>query len=464
MKSKKDESMISRKDFIRKMGLTSGAALLSPFLDKIIGEAWGYTNTKKRFIIYMHGTAMWPNFVRTNGTGSQFTLPYALEPLNPYKNELNVLRNVYTSVYRNLHGSMYGVLSGFPCLGPPASDNEAYLQARPGAATIDTLLSNELGVGTPHKEMVLGYCRPGQTCLSYGADSVKTPVMNLTSAFETYFSGKQTTSDSESLRNVSVLDFAREDIKRANRGLVGTEKEKFQRFLAAINEIHTRTKVPPAPASGYENYRLPSVGTRGDGVSYPTRHRYNNLNGMEWRTTSGFVGNSYVQADMIALAVASGVTRHATLVSQLGELHQHYIDLGLDISVHEDIAHGIIKNDSTSINRGREIIRYHASVVAKIYKGLKEIPEGNGTAADNTVILWLSDCGGSHHNGHYDGTAFLIGNAGGALKTGQSFDYGYKQYSVAQLLFTISKAIGSQIARVGNGADKGNTVIPGLLT
>ncbi len=461
------KKLIDRREFIRRMGLTSGAFLLSPILYKLIGEAWGATYSQKRFIIYMNGTSMWPQFTQTQGSGANFVLPYALKPLEPYQKDLNVLRNLYCNVYPNLHGNMYGVLSGVPCIGISAGDNEAYLKARPGAATIDTILSQELGGGTRHQEMVLGYVRPGQTCLANGRDNVKTPVMNVSEAFQKFITGNTgaPTVDRNGQIKKSVLDFTKGDIARAQRGLAGSEKGKFEEFLSSVEDLEKRVNLTIPPVAGCGTQSLPTKGTGLNGTNYPINFNYSNLGGMEWLAAPGFIGNSFVQAEMIAMAMGCGVTRHATFVSQLGEIHQYYGDLGMqNVDVHEHINHGILNGKAEWNRPAEDVMRFHASVVARMYERLKATPEGSGTAADNTVILWLSDCGGSHHYGHFDGTAFLLGNAGGALQTGQSLTFGNRQWSISQLLYTIAKAIGSNITQVGDGSNPGSTAIDGLLT
>lgn len=67
----------------------------------------------------------------------------------------------------------------------------------------------------------------------------------------------------------------------------------------------------------------------------------------------------------------------------------------------------------------RGIYAWHANAVARLWERLKAIPEGNGTMADRTLILWFSDAGGNHQNGWRTQPVIIVGNAGGRLRTGR---------------------------------------------
>jgi len=469
--------LLKRREFIQRMGLTTGSFLLNPILDHVIGEAWGQSINTKRLVIYMSGGHMPEQWTGTGGSNPNFTLPYIFSPLDPYKSDMIVLRNLYSTVYPNLHGNLYGTLSGYPAIGVSAGDNFAYLNCRPGGPSFDTLISNELGGGTKHKEMAIGYTRPSQTGLAYGYDQVKPTVMNLTDVFNTYISGPLPGVDNQRAMKMkkSVLDFALGDIQKAYRGLASTEKGKFEQFLASVKEIESSIMVSSGnQAACSSGYKLPSGGVGLDGKSYPIVPTYNNLPNLPWwEGGNGFVGNGFVHADMAALALACGVTRHVTFVSAYHEAHQFYPDIGVPVDIHEDICHQLERTsyrDEVAVQRAKEILKYHASVVGKMYDKLKKTPEGSGTAADNTLILWFSDVGGQHHYGHYGYTAILLGKAGGALRTGNSYTFGtgeYRagssQYSMCQLFYTVAKAMGSSMKQVGNGTNPGDSVIPGIL-
>ena len=467
-----ESQRMKRRDFIRRMGLTTGSALLSPFLDTLINQAWGAEITKKRFVVYMNGSHMYPSFTQTGGTETNFTLPTAMSALEPFKKDLLVLRNIYNTVYPDLHGNLYGTLSGMPCVGVPATDEEAWRLAQPGGPTIDTILSNEFGGDTKVKEMALGYTYPGQTGLAYGLKSVKMPIGNLSDAFNQYFTGLKPMSNTGALMKKNVLDFAVGDIKKAYRGIAGSEKGKLDEYLASLQGIQSSIGNPTSTNLACTDYRVPASVQSATGQTYKTFPTYSSFNGFPWQEGYNYVANSLVQADMITLGLTCGVARHASMVSQLGEFHQSYPELGFSGDIHADLCHGL-NNDGTGDAKfsngetyqaiGKRILNFHASIIARIYDRLKKTPEGSGTAADNTVIMWLSDTGGGHHHGHWDQTVVLLGNAGGTLNTGRSITYAQNKYSMCEVLLTVAKAMGSSVTVIGNGTNPGKLPIPGLL-
>ncbi|MEK6773409.1 MAG: DUF1552 domain-containing protein [Bdellovibrionota bacterium] len=480
--------LLKRREFIQRMGLTTGSFLLNPILDTLIGEAWGQAITKKRILIYTTGGFMWPEWTATGGSNPNFTLPYILSPLEPFKKDLLVLRNLYCDVYPYFHGNLFGTLSGYPCLGANFADVQAYKTCRPGGPTIDTLLSNELGGGTRQKEMVItntaGADLANGVGLAYARDQIKPALNDINQIFSTYISGISAPAPAPGVDpqrglkiKKGILDFALLDIKKAYRGLASPEKNKFEQYLASVKDINDRLQItsnPPSTSvpSTCGGYKLPSTGTGLNGKAYPAIYPYA-LN----RPGTGFCGNEYVMADMVALALACGATRHATFASHYSGTHQAFPDIGVPYNIHEQLGHYILNGvpDPASpvppgftvpmaVQAGKDILKFHADVFAKIYSKLKNTPEGNGTAADNTVLLWFSDMGGAHHDGHYGFTGIMLGNAGGALRSGNSYTYNRRQYSMCQLYLTLAKAMGSNITQVGNGTNPGSTVIPGILT
>jgi hypothetical protein len=75
-------------------------------------------------------------------------------------------------------------------------------------------------------------------------------------------------------------------------------------------------------------------------------------------------------------------------------------------------------------NNGYATINYSfADTVYKLCKQLDDIPEGDGTMLDNTVVMFGSSMHGSDHNGN-NLPLVLIGGGGGGLRTDQHVKFG----------------------------------------
>jgi len=67
--------------------------------------------------------------------------------------------------------------------------------------------------------------------------------------------------------------------------------------------------------------------------------------------------------------------------------------------------------------------RYHLKQLAVLANKLAAVPEGNGTMLDNTVFVYTSDFGETHHSTGDDWAYVLLGDLGGKLKKGQYIVY-----------------------------------------
>jgi hypothetical protein len=130
------------------------------------------------------------------------------------------------------------------------------------------------------------------------------------------------------------------------------------------------------------------------------------------------------QCDIAAAALISGLTNVVTINSGCGGLSPTYSGIS------NTSPHGLGHNgpDEKLKKKGYEVLsmyhNYLATQAAKLLNRLKEIPEGTGTMFDNTVLVFTSDSANNQHSKPGNGWPFvLIGNLGGALKSGQLIAY-----------------------------------------
>jgi hypothetical protein len=111
-----------------------------------------------------------------------------------------------------------------------------------------------------------------------------------------------------------------------------------------------------------------------------------------------------------------------TLILDLGQI-MPWIGLG-DLKMHDDVAHGYRPDDPASIRNLSKLQRWYGSQVAYLIEGLKAIPEGGGTAYDNTIILWANELGdpARHMNNN---VPFVVAGGGGTHKKGRFLQLGY---------------------------------------
>jgi hypothetical protein len=92
-------------------------------------------------------------------------------------------------------------------------------------------------------------------------------------------------------------------------------------------------------------------------------------------------------------------------------------------TIHNDIAHSYRPDDDKSQRLLSTVHNWYAQQVAYFIDLLKAIPEGNGTAYDNTIILWINELGDPARHMHTN-VPFLLAGGGGKYAKGRYLQYG----------------------------------------
>ena len=79
---------------------------------------------------------------------------------------------------------------------------------------------------------------------------------------------------------------------------------------------------------------------------------------------------------------------------------------------------------------------FHVELIAQMAAKLSQIPEGNGSMLDNTLIVYLSDNSDKHHSSAKEWPMFVLGNSGGKLKSNGRY-IAYPRYESARHNHTI---------------------------
>jgi hypothetical protein len=115
--------------------------------------------------------------------------------------------------------------------------------------------------------------------------------------------------------------------------------------------------------------------------------------------------------DITAAALACDLTRVVSL--QLSQLRNDH--LGIVGDVHADYAH-TSETNPTAIDVMTRYGEVHAGHLLRLLTALDNVPEGNGTLLDNTVVLWCSELATGTHK-YNVWPAIVAGGAG--LRTGR---------------------------------------------
>ncbi|HEX6767325.1 MAG TPA: DUF1552 domain-containing protein, partial [Polyangiaceae bacterium] len=129
-------------------------------------------------------------------------------------------------------------------------------------------------------------------------------------------------------------------------------------------------------------------------------------------------------------------------------------------AIHNDIAHNYRPDDENSQRLLSIVTNWYAEQVSYFIDLLKAIPEGNGSAYDNTIILWTNELGDPARHMHVN-VPFVLAGDGGRWAKGRYLTYGLglEEESPAdphnRLLTSIANEYGANLEVFGDPAYPG---------
>lgn len=418
---------VDRREALKSLGVSAGAALLAPITSRLQAQAAGRPIAAKRFVFVVESNGVRPEQMAPSGVNrkpreqkplngpAEFVdvaladrdLPFSLQPIDKWKNKLTIVNGLSGRICGGGHSNNFQALGAFGS-GRGAKGESKAIEG----ATIDGALARQLGGIFPH--LGLGISKRLENNLvysisSWGPNQAIPTMCRPDIAYSTLFgSVAEGSAKQEFAAKANVLDFLREDVKRAQANLAGPEREQFGAYLetfetlrdrqSKLNEIqHTLRAKGPTPT---DKYRSEVETDRLD-----------------------------AQFDLGAAALICGLTNVLTLSSAagIGDFDITFSGLGIKLGKH-GIGHGGSYQGKTWAELYDIIRRYHFDLIAGLCRKLEAVPEGDGTMLDNTVIVYLSDGAESHHSRCWEWPMVVLGDMGGKLRSGRYVDYpGYAQ-------------------------------------
>ncbi len=392
-----------------------------------------------------------PSMWHASGSEFSFTLPQAIEPLMPFKDDCVFFRGL--------------------SMGPTDNNNhpggaKKILTAVDGGygQSVDQYLAHTVGADRPYRHLYLGAMAnqnnaSGDKHISYPSAGQSTPPQdNPLLAFESLFGtpagqgGGE--ADPELLAQASVIDNSLAELNDLRSTLGDTEKVKLDLHLESLRELEIRVQgmLGNGGGSSCENPALDTQDIDGNNLYEPAL----------------FPQILRAQIDLMVQAMACDMTRvgviqasHHTselIMSRFPGTEMY--DPGFDMRSHQASHYG----DSHDFGR-REFAdfvaqrRWFASQFAYLLDQLSQRPEGDGTMLDNSVLLLCTEVSDGNTHSHYNMPFVLAGRAGGCISTGRLLQYDNHRHS--DLLAAIARAVGADIWQWGQAS---NGPLPGLLS
>src|SRR5262245_61638343 len=407
------QAKVSRRTVLKGLG----TAIALPWLDSLAAAAPTATKTAQPIrtaFLYVPNGVIMPDWSPT-AEGTNYELPFILEPLKPFQGDINVFSGLALDKARaNGDGP-----------GDHARANAAFLTGRQPRKTdgadiragksADQWIADNIGDQTKFASMEIGIeggrqsgnCDSGYSCAYQsnfswrGETTPNAKEINPKFVFDRLFGNgdpKQTDAAraKRDLYNKSILDLVQEDARQVNGQLSATDKRKLEEYLTAVRELEQRIErareIQKSKPSIKPNMDAPS------GIPSDVREHIR------------------LMCDLMVLAFQADLTRTVTFPFANDGSNRKYDLIGVRDG-HHDLSHHEFKKEKT--DKLRQINRFHIEQLAYVLGKLKAVKEGDKTLLDQVMIVYGSGIGDGNRHNHDELPILLCGHAGGKVTTGR---------------------------------------------
>ena len=389
--------MKTRRQFLESASAALGGLLLSPVLAQIKAQAAG-AKLPPRFVFVVEGNGLPPNQITPKGfkrgnvpvkvpnmqgvpqlVNESLTdkeLPESLHPIKPWQDRLTIVNGLSGRIAGGGHSNNFGALGAHNCNGGVGTSGA------PAGETVDVAIGKALGGVFPHfgigisdrKEHDIIY-----NCSAWGKGQPTPTICKPMTAYNTLFgSVAGGNSKSEFNAKTNLLDFLICDVKKLEKEVPSSEREKLYSHLKGYEDMRNRQS------------RLGEI---------EDTLRKNAPEVTDKYTSDVESDRLDAQFDIGAAALIGGLTNSLTIASGVGDpfFSVTFSGLGIGVGKHT-IGHGGGFEGLSSADLYVKIRKYHFNLMADFMKKLEAVPEGDGTMLDNTVIVYFSDAAESHHS------------------------------------------------------------------
>jgi uncharacterized protein DUF1552 len=374
----------------------AGATFALPLLDAMIPARTALAQTaaasspRLGFVYFPHG-ALQDEWTPTR-TGRDFEFPFILKPLEPLREQVTVVSGL-----RNKGGessSPHGIIeeTWLSCVSPRQRN------AKTGVGvTVDQIAARHLGKDTSLPSLEL--CGEAGGMISFRTPGQPLPMeSNPRKVFYGMFGQGDTKEERQAILNTtsSLLDYVRESTASLNLKLDAGDRARVSDYLDSVREIELRVQKLEENARSLVDLPGAPLGPPED-----------------------FGELLDIQFAMIALAWQTNRTRVATMKMVEEASMRTYPNLGVHEAFHPTSHWGGFPDRVANL---RLIQNYHTALFAKFVKRLNEMPDGDGSVLDHSIILFGSNMANSDAHNNDPLPQALIGRGGG-VKGNQHLHY-----------------------------------------
>ncbi|QGJ72315.1 Hypothetical protein PBC10988_40330 [Planctomycetales bacterium 10988] len=401
------KNYFSRRRFIQSLSLGASTPILGSMLNRIAMGAQGEI-APMRFLFVVEGNSVPPRQVHPEGIPyverekrdryvehslHGLKLPPALVPVEDFRERLTIVQGLSGRMCSGGHSSDHGALGAYH------ANQGRDIQA----ATIDGMLGQAFP--SIFDNLVLGISSDTDKVVDFNC-SASSPNRSLATilhpdvAYGRLFgSVAEGTARSTFQARKNLLDFMQQDIRRARREVGSVDREKLDTYLSAFESLGMKSK------------RLVEVRDQLVEVAPHLTNKY---------TSTVETDRLDAHFELVTAALIGGLTNCATIASGVGfpNFNVTFSGLGINTGKHP-IGHALYdKEDQSAWEMAEKIKAFHFSLIARTMRALDQIPEGNGTMLDRTIVVYLSDGAETHHSQCFEWPFVVLGTGDGKIKSG----------------------------------------------
>ncbi len=395
--------MLTRRSALKSLATATGAAfgpsLLPPaaHAGAAQGAAPGAARGLKRIVFFLQNQGFDPATAIPKGLGEDVPLagvelPEPIRPLEAIKDKLHIVNGLHGRHTSPSHSAYFGALGGYRGgIGIPAR-----------GVTIDHVVSGllpetilpHLCIGMDSLENM----RSRPTLATLSAAGAGRPIFmhsNPVDLYQMLFGGIATGEVKRRYEARSRVFDAVEGLARnGGESLPAGERARYGNYVDGFRDINgLRERL--AGASAHLGQFAPEFGAKFTAPEFET----------DWHDALLDIGIA---------ALRSGITNTLTIGSGRGEIFGAWKGLGVDKQGH-NLGHMPQPGNDIWV----KIRQYNSRMLVKLVESLESMPEDGGTMMDHTLIVYTSNNADKQHTNGQNWPFMLIGNPGGAIKTGQ---------------------------------------------
>jgi hypothetical protein len=163
-------------------------------------------------------------------------------------------------------------------------------------------------------------------------------------------------------------------------------------------------------------------------------------------TSDNFDEHLKLMFDLIALAYQGNLTRIQTFMIAPEVSEQTYNHIGVPDAFHALSHHA---EDPAKKERLSLIQHYHTEVFARFLDRLANMPDGDGSMLDHSILLYGSNMSNSNAHNQYPLPTAIVGGGCGKLRGGQHLNF-KERTPLANVLVTLLQRAGVPVEQVGD--------------